>query len=230
MLLDILGTNKFMRDINIMNPNTAGVPKVYPLVNRYTVQDGMNYKFIPYPRMQRYTDGTADYFIKGVDGDSLKWGNLDRDIYVDPISYNMGVVQRQTLVTIAANEANKGNLDNARALLDDAMKAFPAKNFPLDVYSIYIYTGSNTHVDVVDLYKQVYGEEQAIQLWNDVFRYYSEEINYLRRFSGEKAQGVRGMLQNDMQIMALLGEMAQMTLHNDDLAAQAEAMLGPYMR
>ena len=230
MLLDILGTNKFMRDINIMNPNTAGVPKVYPLVNRYTVQDGMNYKFIPYPRMQRYTDGTADYFIKGVDGDSLKWGNLDRDIYVDPISYNMGVVQRQTLVTIAANEANKGNLDNARALLDDAMKAFPAKNFPLDVYSIYIYTGSNTHVDVVDLYKQVYGEEQAIQLWNDVFRYYSEEINYLRRFSGEKAQGVRGMLQNDMQIMALLGEMAQMTLHNDELAAQAEAMLGPYMR
>ena len=230
MLLDILGTNKFMRDINIMNPNTAGVPKVYPLVNRYTVQDGMNYKFIPYPRMQRYTDGTADYFIKGVDGDSLKWGNLDRDIYVDPISYNMGVVQRQTLVTIAANEANKGNLDNARALLDDAMKAFPAKNFPLDVYSIYIYTGSNTHVDVVDLYKQVYGEEQAIQLWNDVFRYYSEEIKYLRRFSGEKAQGVRGMLQNDMQIMALLGEMAQMTLHNDELAAQAEAMLGPYMR
>ena len=230
MLLDILGTNKFMRDINIMNPNTAGVPKVYPLVNRYTVQDGMNYKFIPYPRMQRYTDGTADYFIKGVDGDSLKWGNLDRDIYVDPISYNMGVVQRQTLVTIAASEANKGNLDNARALLDDAMKAFPAKNFPLDVYSIYIYTGSNTHVDVVDLYKQVYGEEQAIQLWNDVFRYYSEEINYLRRFSGEKAQGVRGMLQNDMQIMALLGEMAQMTLHNDELAAQAEAMLGPYMR
>ena len=230
MLLDILGTNKFMRDINIMNPNTAGVPKVYPLVNRYTVQDGMNYKFIPYPRMQRYTDGTADYFIKGVDGDSLKWGNLDRDIYVDPISYNMGVVQRQTLVTIAASEANKGNLDNARALLDDAMKAFPAKNFPLDVYSIYIYTGSNTHVDVVDLYKQVYGEEQAIQLWNDVFRYYSEEIKYLRRFSGEKAQGVRGMLQNDMQIMALLGEMAQMTLHNDELAAQAEAMLGPYMR
>ena len=230
MLLDILGTNKFMRDINIMNPNTAGVPKVYPLVNRYTVQDGMNYKFIPYPRMQRYTDGTADYFIKGVDGDSLKWGNLDRDIYVDPISYNMGVVQRQTLVTIAANEASKGNLDNARALLDDAMKAFPAKNFPLDVYSIYIYTGSNTHVDVVDLYKQVYGEEQAIQLWNDVFRYYSEEINYLRRFSGEKAQGVRGMLQNDMQIMALLGEMAQMTLHNDELAAQAEAMLGQYMR
>ena len=230
MLLDILGTNKFMRDINIMNPNTAGVPGVFPPVNRYTVQDGMNYKFIPYPRMQRYTDRTADYFINGADGDSLKWGNLDRDIYVDPISFNMGVVQRKTMVTLASSEAAKGNLDKARALIDDAMAAFPPKNFPLDVYSVYIYTGSNTHVDVVDLYKQVYGEEKAVQLWNDVFRYYSEEIDYLRRFNGEKAQGVRSTLQNDMQIMALLGEMAQITLRNDELVAKAEAMLGQYMR
>ena len=230
MLLDIIGTNKFMRDLNIMNPNTAGVPRVYPLVNRYTVQDGMNYKFTPYPRMQRYTDRTADYFISGVDGDSLKWGNLDRDIYVDPISYNMGVVQRQTMVTIAANEAAKGNLDNARTLIDNAMKAFPAKNFPLDVYSVYIYTGNNSHVDVVDLYKKVYGVERATQLWNDVFDYYSAEINYLRRFNGDKAQGVRGTLQNDMQILALLGEMAQLTLQNDELAAKVESILGQYMR
>ena len=230
MLLDIIGTNKFMRDINIMNPNTAGVPRVYPLVNRYTVQDGMNYKFTPYPRMQRYTDRTTDYFINGVDGDSLKWGNLDRDIYVDPISLNMGVVQRQTMVTLAANEAGKGNLDKARALIDDAMAAFPPKNFPLDVYSVYIYTGNNSHVDVVDLYKKVYGVERATQLWNDVFDYYSEDINYLRRFNGDKAQGVRGTLQNDMQIMALLGEMAQLTLQNDELAAKVESILGQYMR
>ena len=230
MLLDIIGTNKFMRDINIMNPNTAGVPNVYPLVRSYIIQDGMNYKFLPYPRPQRYTDRTADYFINGVDGDSLKWGNLDRDLYVDPISYNMGVVQRQTMVTLAADEANKGNLDNARALIDGAMVAFPAKNFPLDVYSIYIYTGNNSHVDVVDLYKKVYGEEQALQLWNDVFRYYSDEIAYLRRFTGNKAQGVRGTLQSDMQIISLLGEMAQLTLRNDELAAQAEALLGQYMR
>ncbi len=228
MLLDIIGTNKYMRDINIMNPNTAGVPDVFPLVNAYSVQDGMNYKFIPYPRQQRYTDRSADYFINGMDGDSLKWGNLDHDIYVDPISINMGVVQRQTMVTIAAHEAERGNLDKARILLDNAYKAFPPKNFPLDVYSIYIYTGNNTHVDVIDLFEKVYGHERAVELWNAVFRYYQAEIAYLQRFSGEKAQGVRTPLQNDLQIMGLLYDMARLTLHDETLATQAKNIVDQF--
>ena len=122
MLLDILGTNKFMRDINAMNPNTQGIPDVFPPVRNYTVQDGMNYKFLPYPRQQRFTDRTVDYFLNGVDGEKLKWGNLNSDIYVDPISDNMGVVQRQTMLLLAADEMDKGHVDNARALLDAAQE------------------------------------------------------------------------------------------------------------
>ena len=228
MLLDILATNKFMRDINIMNPNTQGIPEIYPPIRSYSVQDGMNYKFLPYPRQQRYTDRTADYFIDGVDGQPLKWGNLNSDIYVDPISLNMGVVQRQSMVTVAAEEAEKGNIEKARRLLDLSREFFPAKNFPIDVYSIYIYTGGNRHVDVVDLYLRIYGEEQAIQLWQDAFRYYNSELTYLRQFSGEKVQGVRGLLQNDLQIMGLLDEMAQKTLRNDELAAQSSAVLAQF--
>jgi len=228
MLLDILATNKFMRDINIMNPNTQGIPEIYPPIRSYSVQDGMNYKFLPYPRQQRYTDRTADYFIDGVDGQPLKWGNLNSDIYVDPISLNMGVVQRQSMVTVAAEEAEKGNIEKARRLLDLSREFFPAKNFPIDVYSIYIYTGGNRHVDVVDLYLRIYGEEQAIQLWQDAFRYYNSELTYLRQFSGEKVQGVRGILQNDLQIMGLLDEMAQKTLRNDELAAQSSAVLAQF--
>ena len=228
MLLDIIGTNKFMRDINIMNPNTQGVPDIFPPVRNYCVQDGMNYKFLPYPRTQRYTDQTADFFINGVDGKPLKWGNLNSDIYVDPISVNMGSVQRQTLITIAADEYEKGNIDKARALLDNAFEMFPAKNFPIDVYCVYIYTGSNTRVDVIELFRNVYGEAKAVQLWTDAFQYYSSEIAYLQRFGGEKARGVRGHLLDDVRIVGLLRDLAEFTLHNKDLSAQTDAIVMRY--
>ena len=231
MLLDILGTNKFMRDINIMNPNTQGIPDVYPPVRSYTMQDGMNYKFLPYPRQQRFSDRSADYFINGVDGEKLKWGNLGSDIYVDPISLNMGVVQRQTMIMLAADEMDKGHVDNARALLDEAQQAFPAKNFPIDVYSVYIYTGGNNHVDGIELYRKVYGEEAATRLWQQAFDHYSQEVGYLQRFRGDMARGVRSQLAADLQIVGLLKDMAHLSLENDDLAQQADALLrqaGPY--
>ncbi|MBR6440783.1 MAG: hypothetical protein IKS44_01880, partial [Bacteroidales bacterium] len=228
MLIDIIGTNKFMRDINIMNPNTAGIPEIYPPVRNYIVQDGMNYKFLPYPRRERYTDRTADYFIDGVDGEPLKWGNLNSDIYVDPISMNMSVVQRQSMTTVAYYEAEKGNLDKARKLVDLTQEMFPAKNFPHDVYSVYIYIGNGAYVDVVELYRKLYGEEEAIALWEDAFRYYDEEIAYLKRFKGEKMQGVRSKLQSDLQVMGLLGEIAQVTLKNEELVAKTSAVLGQY--
>ena len=231
MLIDLIGTNRFMRDINIMNPNTQGVPDIYPLVRTYNVQDGMNYKFLPYPRQQRFTDRSADYFINGVDGDSLKWGNLNRDIYVDPISLNMATVQRQSMLILANEEAKKGNLDKARKLLDIAREAFPAKNFPHDVYSVYVYIGNGNYVDGVDLYNRVYGKEQATELWLSAFEYYRQEIDYFKRFSGTKARGLRAPLQNDLQIMHLLGEIAQVSLADESLMQQTEDVLkqfGPY--
>ena len=223
MMLDIIGTNKFMRDINIMNPGY--IRDVYPLVDRYSVQDGMNHKLIPYPRRSRYSDRTADYFLDGANGTPLKWGNLNSDIYVDPISLNMGVVQRQTMVVLAAEEADKGNIDKARRLLDSARANFPPKNFPIDVYSVYIYTGNNSHVDVVGLYRDIYGDEAARELWQQAFNYYNVHLAYLSRFKGEKAAGVKALIQNDLQIITLLSEMASRTLGDEQLADQAVALL-----
>ena len=223
MILDILGTNKFVRDINIMNPSY--IRDVFPPIYTYSVQDGMNYKLIPYPRHnERYTPTTADYFINGVDGEPLKWGNLNSDIYVDPISLNMGTVQRQTLLLLASDELGKGHADKARKLLDLAKECFPAKNFPLDVYAVYVMAG-NSRVDVVDLYKQVYGEAEATELWKAAFTYYSDEVNYLSRFPVKKAKGVRGPLENDLQILSLLGSIAERTLHSEELARQTDDIL-----
>ena len=226
MILDILGTNRFMRDINIMNPGY--IRDVFPYVYSYNVQEGMNYKLIPYPRQGgRYTEGTADYYINGVDGEPLKWGNLNSYIYVDPISLNMGTVQRQSLTILAYDEYNIGNKEKARKLLDIAQKFFPAPNFPIDVYAVYIVTG-NTRVDVVELYKNIYGEAEARELWQSAYKYYSAEIDYLARFRGDKAAGVRGQLQGDLQIVSLLSDVAKRTLQDESLVQQAEEILGRF--
>ena len=226
MILDILGTNRFMRDINIMNPGY--IRDVFPSIYSYTVQDGMNHKILPYPRRgSRYTGRSADYFLNGVDGEPLKWGNLNSDIYVDPISLNMGTVQRQSLMLLAYDEYSAGNVDKAKGLLDLGQQLFPAPNFPIDVYAVYIVTG-NTRVDVVDLYKKVYGVEKAQELWDAAFKYYNEELSYLSTFRGDKVAGVRGEIQNDVQIMSLLSDVARRTLGDEGRAAEADGVLGRY--
>ena len=234
MMLDILGTNRFMRDISIMN---AGyIRDVFTPVYGYTVQDGMNHKLIPYPSKlipytrqgEPYSSSTADYFINGVDGEPLQWGNLNKDIYVDPISLNSGGVQRQTFAMIAYDEYCKGNVEKARKLLDLAQEFFPAPNFPINVYSIYIMT-SAVRVDIVELYKNVYGMDKARELWNDAFKYYDAELNYLARFRGDKVAGVRGQIQDDLQVMKILNDIARYTLEDASLVNQTNDILTRFL-
>ncbi len=234
MMLDILGTNRFMRDISIMN---AGyIRDVFTPVYGYTVQDGMNHKLIPYPSKlipytrqgEPYSPSTADYFINGVDGEPLQWGNLNKDIYVDPISLNSGGVQRQTFAMIAYDEYCKGNVEKARKLLDLAQEFFPAPNFPINVYSIYIMT-SAVRVDIVELYKNVYGMDKARELWNDAFKYYDAELNYLARFRGDKVAGVRGQIQDDLQVMKILNDIARYTLEDASLVNQTNDILTRFL-
>ena len=78
---------------------------------------------------------------------------------------------------------------------------------------------------MVDLYKQVYGIEEARNLWQQAFNYYDSEIAYLARFRGSKAEGVRQEMQNDLQIVSLLKDQAARTLGDTELAAKAEAVL-----
>lgn len=226
MMLDIIGTNKFMRDINIMNPGY--IRDVFPIVNSFVVQDGMNFKLIPYPAQEAFTPATADYFINGVDGQPLKWGNLNSDIYVDPISLQFGFSQYQTMLTVANDLVQKGDIDKARKVLDNAQEMFPYPNYPNDIRRIYVYLGNRRYVDVIGIFKTVYGEEAAKDMWKKVFEFYRDEINYLSRFSGEKAVGVRGRISSDVEIVGVLFNMARMTLADNDLAQMAANILSTY--
>ena len=228
MLLDILGTNKFKRDINVMNPGSSGIPDVFPLVYSYTIQDGLNYKFIPYPKNKRYTDQSADYFINGVNGEPLKWGNLDRDIYVDPVSrQQFAPTLHQNVLILAYDEMRKGNEDKSRRLLEMYDKNFPDKNFSPDVYAIYVPIANNP-IDVVAMYRDLYGMERAREQWDKAFSHYSQMVSYLGRFQGEKAMGVRSELQYNLRIMGLLGDIASGTLKDEKAVAQVDAVMAPF--
>src|SRR5574344_142848 len=238
MMLDLIGTNRFERDIYVMTPSY--ISDAFPVVDHYCMQDGMVYKLIPYPAQKQFTPGTADYFLKGVknaDGTytPLQWGNLDADIYVDPISSNMGNVQRQTFSLlahelIAPNSSDssrhtavsKNDSLRARQLLDMGDKYFPKKNFPRDKYCLYL----------VELYYNVYGAEKATELWNDVMEYYRQDVTYLAQYINDKNRnhvaGVASQMRVDCQILYTLADYATRILHTNELAQKATNLYKPY--
>ena len=83
-------------------------------------------------------------------------------------------------------------------------------------------------MDGIELYRKVYGDEAATELWQAAFEHYRQEVAYLQRFKGDKMAGVRSQLQGDLQIVGLLSDMAHISLGNDELAQQAENLLGQF--
>ena len=235
MMLDIIGTNKFRRDINIMNPSY--IQRVFTPVREFVVQDGMNYKIIPYRAkegqpvlfdnhenhytLQSFTEESYDYFINGYKDASgemqpLAWGNLNADIYVDPVSMNMGTVQRQTFAVAAKELVFKGDTARARQLLDLSEKFFPAPNFVYDKYSVMM----------IDIYNDVYGKDKAAELWDAIFTYYTQDMAYYTQYTKtNKSAGVAGNLQETAQIVYGLHEIATRVLNDNQRAEQTMNLL-----
>ena len=235
MMLDFIGTNKFMRDINIMNPSY--IQDVFVPIRSYVVQDGMNYKIVPYEAkvvqpvlfdkrdnryaLQTFTEETYDYFINGYKDDEgqihpLEWGNLNADIYVDPVSINMGTVQRQTFCIAARELIEKGDTVRARKLLDISDANFPESNFPYDKYSVIL----------IDLYYDVYGVERANAIWDSIYKYYIQNLGYYSQYNGtSKASGVKHAIEESCQILYTLNHVALEVLKDSNRSEQVKTAL-----
>ena len=227
MILDILGTNHFERNIYTMNPSY--IKDAFPIVDSYCMEDGLVFRLMPYPAQKEFTDNTMDYYLNGIQGEDgeytpLEWGNLNADIYVDPISLNMGSVQRQNFFVLARALMAGPTPDtaSARQLLDMGEKFFPKKNFAHDKYCLYM----------VELYNKVYGVEKATELWNDIFDYYRQDIAYVGQYTKmanrKFAAGTANRLREDCQILYTLADSARKHLHNETLANKAEETFKPY--
>ncbi len=239
MMLDIIGTNKFERDINIMSPHY--IRAEFPLADRYSIQDGMNYKLLPGPSSAMYTvvvatengnparfektftDRTADYFLKGVRNDDgsytpLEWGNLNSEIYVDPVSVNSALVQSREFVTLADELAILGDTVRARKLIDLYESSFPAKNFPRDKYSLAF----------VRTYFKVCGSDKAKELWGQIKTYYLQRYYYLNQYNGKKAVGVRGEVNECIAILNELSNQASNIFKEPSMADELRPILSLY--
>ena len=185
-MLDFLGTNKFERNVSIMN--VSYIRDVFPVVDNYSIDDGMLSLLVPYPVVDgryRYTERTADYLLKGIKNDDgtytpLQWGNLNRDIYIDPISKNMGDVQRQTFVLLSNQLLMEGDTAGARQALAIREEAFPTSNFPNDRFALMM----------VYAYSHVGDQVEAFKILCDVFDYYNQQLTYAKQFPTDKAYGV----------------------------------------
>ena len=235
MILDILGTNKFMRDINIMNPSY--IKDVFTPVRTFVVQDGMNYKLVPFDAkvaqpvlfdkrdnryvLQTFTEESYDFFLNGYKGDDgqmhpLQWGNLNADIYVDPVSVNMGTVQRQTFCVAARELMEKGDTVRARKFLEMCDEFFPAKNFPYDKYSVIM----------IDLYYDAFGAERANIIWDAIYKYYTQTLGYYSQYNGtSKASGVRHGIEECYQILYTLNQVAVEVLADSSRSQQVKTLL-----
>ena len=190
MMLDFLGTNRFERAVSIMN--TSYIREVFPVVDQYSIDDGMLSLLVPYPvagGQYYYTERTKDYFLKGIpDGNGgytpLKWGNLNKDIYIDhAVSKNMGDVQRQTFVLLSNQLLVEGDTNAAKQMLEMREEYFPASNYPNDRFAVMM----------IFAYSHVGEQVKAYDILCDVFDYYRQQLAYAKQFPADKAYGVERM-------------------------------------
>ena len=245
MILDIFGTNKYMREISMLNPDY--IKEVLPFAVEYSEQVGLTYRLLPYPNRSGRAvniEESYNYYMEGEKNGTMKWGNLaDTTIYVDPVSENMSVVQRQMWAVLAQELIDRGAvlkritspdgkttmeqevkdstmISRAKEMLALGEKYFPQQNFPRDRYTIFF----------IDLYNEVGDTAMAKQYLDDIVEYYAQELRYFTQFKGKKAEGVRSNLELDLQMLATMREIALSRLNDTKKYDEIDAMLQPYMQ
>lgn len=220
-MLDFLGTNKFERSVSIMN--VGYIRDVFPVVDRYSIDDGMLSMLVPYPvdgGRYRYTERTADYLINGIknpDGSytPLQWGNLNEDIYIDPISKNMGDVQRQTFVLLSDQLLREGDTAGAIKALEQREKFFPESNFPNDRFALMM----------VYAYSHVGDQIQAYDILCDVFEYYSQQLAYAKHFQSDKFQSIERQVADASYFLYQVVSMRNFSLMRNPFDERPEVVL-----
>lgn len=207
MMLDFIGTNRFERPVSIMN--TGYIADVFTVIDNYSVEDGMVSLLVPYPvnktRAFSYTPRTIDYFLNGVrneDGsyEPLQWGNLNSGIYIDPISKNMGDVQRQTFVWLAYQCIENGDTVRAKKFIESRDKLFPREYFENNRYSI----------TTMYIYSYLGDQVKAYEVLCDMFDYYKQIMDYALSFPSDKRGDVEHMRAESYQMLFQLSRFRKM--------------------
>jgi hypothetical protein len=79
---------------------------------------------------------------------------------------------------------------------------------------------------MITLYRDVFGLDRAKEIWDSIFKYYSQELAYYGQYQGTpKADGVRNATQDACQIIYTLHYTASVDLNDSARAEKAQALL-----
>jgi hypothetical protein len=79
---------------------------------------------------------------------------------------------------------------------------------------------------MIDLYLAVYGKDAAARIWDSIFKYYSQSLAYYNQYSGtSKAAGVNALLQETVQLLYGLNQMAEQVLNDKERAESSLKLL-----
>ncbi len=221
MMLDFLGTNRFERPVSIMH--TSYISEVFPVVNNYSIDDGMLSLLVPYPvsgGQYIYSERTADYFINGFRNDDgsrtpLQWGNLNKNIYIDPVSKNSGDVQRQTFILLSNQKVVEGDTATAVKLLEMSEEFFPKSNFPNDRFAMM----------TLFAYKNVGNEVKAYDIVCDIFDYYTQQLTYAKQLTQNKSTNADRLLADACYFLYQVVQMRNHGVMRSPFTNQAEVPL-----
>ena len=82
---------------------------------------------------------------------------------------------------------------------------------------------------MVDLYYDVFGKERATEIWDAIYKYYSQDIAYYSQYTAtSKSAGVNHLMQESAQLLFGLHQLAEQVLHDKDRAEQAKTLMDQY--
>lgn len=189
-------------------------PAKYLGLDKYLVQEGMVYRFLPIEFQENESGNIAvssDRFLDIVQN-KFKYGNIDQqEMFVDENSARMMNLSKMSHLRLAEYLTQEGRNDDALAVLNQVYEKFKYENAPY--YSPYNSFFNYYNFRWIDLYYRIDQKEEAEKVYSlfiedlaDCMRFYNLPNNFARRFQAdaEMAQG----------FLASLAQMAE--IYEDD--------------
>ncbi len=199
LLLDLIATNQWERPLYFVYPGSI---RSIMSIEKYCSLEGYIMRFLPV---------NAPNYIQGLGGmnvektydlymNKFRWGRIgEPDVFVDKESYRNVITYRNKFALLAQTLLIQNKNDSALKILNKSLQIFPISKIPGDLYTL----------AYIQLYYQLGQKDKAIQLANEISKYYSENYSYFDSFKGEKAASVAYEKNQALQILQNIEKIKQ---------------------
>jgi hypothetical protein len=141
----------------------------YLWMKNYLQLDGLAYKLVPiYTKYEGLDFGRIDTDTMYANVKKWKWGNMNKDIYLDTETRRNSLIYRGNLYRLATELHKEGKDDKAIEILDLSIDKMPIK--PFGYY--------RSLLDYTDLYYQLGEKEKARNIADFLTSHYKEYLDY----------------------------------------------------